>query len=129
MKIITDGCRIESIECYQRNVYNEAPSNLFIPKDCDFPKITKEGIEQLENILNSNSDIKMVVIDTLGSAIVRSNKRNTNPFQDEYDFGASLQKIALQRHISILLIHHTTKMKYEDGYDSILGTTGLDGFA
>jgi len=104
---------------------NEAPSNLFIPKDCDFPKLTKEGIEQLENILNSNSDIKMVVIDTLGRAIVRSNKRNTNPFQDEYDFGASLQKIALQRHISILLIHHTTKMKYEDGYDSILGTTGL----
>lgn len=105
--------------------YNEAPSNLFIPKDCDFPKLTKEGIEQLENILNSNPDIKLIVIDTLGRAIVRSNKRNANQFQDEYDFGASLQKIALQRHISILLIHHTTKMKYEDGYDSILGTTGL----
>lgn len=104
---------------------NEAPSNLFIPKDCDFPKMTKEGIEQLENILNSNSDIRMVVVDTLGRAIVRSNKRNSNQFQDEYDFGASLQKIALQRHISILLVHHTTKMKYEDGYDSILGTTGL----
>ncbi len=105
--------------------YNEAPPNLFIPKDCDFPKMTIEGIDSLGKILDQNKDIKLVVIDTLGRAIIRSNKRNANQFQDEYDFGASLQKIALQRHISILLVHHTTKMKYEDGYDSILGTTGL----
>ncbi len=105
--------------------YNEAPPNLFIPKDCDFPKMTIEGIDTLGKILDGNENIKLVVIDTLGRAIVRSNKRNANQFQDEYDFGASLQKIALQRHISILLVHHTTKMKYEDGYDSILGTTGL----
>ena len=105
--------------------YKEAPSNLFIPKDCDFPKMTIEGIDSLGKILDDNNDIKLVVIDTLGRAIIRSNKRNANQFQDEYDFGAKLQKIALQRHISILLVHHTTKMKYEDVFDQVLGTTGL----
>lgn len=105
--------------------HKEAPANLFIPKDCDFPKMTIEGIDTLGKILDENPDIKLVVIDTLGRAIVRSNKRNSNQFQDEYDFLAPLQNIARQRHISILLVHHTTKMKYEDGYDSILGTTGI----
>ena len=105
--------------------YSEAPSNLFIPKDCDFPKMTLEGIDSLGKILDDIKEIKLVVIDTLGRAIVRNNKRNSNQFQDEYDFGASLQKIALQRHISILLIHHTTKQKYEDVFDQVLGTTGL----
>jgi hypothetical protein len=105
--------------------YKEAPENLLIPKDCDFPKMTIEGIDSLAKILDENSNIKLVVIDTLGRAIVRNNKRNSNQFQDEYDFGASLQKIALQRHISILLVHHTTKQKYEDVFDQVLGTTGL----
>lgn len=105
--------------------YTEAPSNLLYPKDCDFPKMTIEGIDSLGKILDDNKDIKLVVIDTLGRAIIRSNKRNANQFQDEYDFGAKLQKIALQRHISILLVHHTTKMKYDDVFDQVLGTTGL----
>ncbi|OGU41151.1 MAG: hypothetical protein A2455_12645 [Ignavibacteria bacterium RIFOXYC2_FULL_35_16] len=105
--------------------YKEAPSNLFIPKDCDFPKMTIEGIDSLGKILDDNNDIKLVVLDTLGRSIVRSNKRNANQFQDEYDFLSVIQKIALQRHISILLVHHTTKMRYEDVFDQVLGTTGL----
>jgi len=105
--------------------FKEAPSNLFIPRDCDFPKMTTEGIDSLGKILDDNKDIKLVVLDTLGRAIVRSNKRNANQFQDEYDFLSIIQKIALQRHISILFVHHTTKMKYEDIYDQVLGSTGL----
>ena len=103
----------------------EAPSNLFIPRDCDFPKMTTEGIDSLGKILDDNKEIKLVVLDTLGRAIIRSNKRNANQFQDEYDFLSVIQKIALQRHISILFVHHTTKMKYEDIYDQVLGSTGL----
>lgn len=103
----------------------EAPSNLLIPNECNFPKLTSEGIATLETILNTNPNIKLVVFDTLGRAIVRSNKRNSNAFQDEYDFLSAIQKIALQRHISILFIHHTTKMQYEDVFDQVLGTTGL----
>ena len=105
--------------------YNEAPPNFFIPRDCDFPKMTTEGIDNLGKILDDNKDIKLVVLDTLGRSIVRNNKRNANQFQDEYDFLSVIQKIALQRHISILFVHHTTKMKYEDIFDQVLGTTGL----
>ena len=105
--------------------YKEAPPNFFIPRDCDFPKMTTEGIDNLGKILDDNKDIKLVVLDTLGRSIVRNNKRNANQFQDEYDFLSVIQKIALQRHISILFVHHTTKMKYEDIFDQVLGTTGL----
>jgi len=115
--------RINKIMCveYQR----EAPVNLVYPNDCDFPKLNDTGLETLKKILDEDDSIKFVVIDTLGRAIVRSNKRNANPYQDEYDFGAALQKIAIQKCISILLVHHTTKAKYDDIYDSVLGTTGL----
>jgi len=112
--------KILSVE-YQK----EAPANLVYPNECDFPKLNESGLETLEKILDDDDSIKFVVIDTLGRAIVRSNKRNANPFQDEYDFGASLQKIAIQRCISILLVHHTTKAKYDDIFDQVLGTTGL----
>ena len=104
---------------------DEAPANLFYPEDCNFPKLNQNGIETLEQILNKDESIKLVVIDTLGRAIERSTKRNTNLFQDEYDFGAKLQRIAVQRNISIILVHHTSKMKYEDVFDQVLGTTGL----
>jgi hypothetical protein len=103
----------------------ESPANLFYPSDCEFPKLNQEGITILEKILDEDENLKFVVVDTLARSIQRSKQRNTNPFQDEYDFGASLQRIAMQRHISILLVHHTTKAKYEDVFDSVLGTTGL----
>ena len=104
---------------------SKAPSNLFYPQDCNFPKMNQEGIDLLERILNKDENIKLVVIDTLGRAIERPNKRNNNIFQDEYDFSAKLQRIAIARNISILLVHHTSKAKYEDVFDQVLGTTGL----
>lgn len=103
----------------------KAPDNLFYPKDCNFPKLNQSGLETLESILDKDESIKLVVIDTLGRAIERNNKRNSNLFQDEYDFGSKLQKIAMQRNIGIIIVHHTSKLKYEDVFDQVLGTTGL----
>ena len=84
--------------------------------------------EQLEQMLEEYPRVGLVIIDTF--AAVRSlmpASVNSNPYNVEYQTISSLHKIADERDIVILLIHHVRKMKSEDPYEDILGTNGLFG--
>ena len=86
--------------------------------------------EQLEQMLEEYPRVGLVIIDTF--AAVRSlmpASVNSNPYNVEYQTISSLHKIADERDIVILLIHHVRKMKSEDPYEDILGTNGLFGAA
>ncbi len=86
--------------------------------------------EQLEQMLEEYPRVGLVIIDTF--AAVRSlmpASVTSNPYNVEYQTISSLHKIADERDIVILLIHHVRKMKSEDPYEDILGTNGLFGAA
>jgi RecA-family ATPase len=102
---------------------NEAHENLFFPKDLYFPKLNQEGLDCIRQCVENEDGIKLIIIDTFGSAVNKGN--NNYCFQDDYNFMMGLQQIALKYHIAILLIHHTRKMIAESVYDDIIGTTGI----
>jgi len=108
------------------SVSEEAPKNLFYPKDnFDFPKLNETGADEIEKILDNNIDIRFVVIDTLGRGIADKARRDRSIYHADYDLSSKLQKIAMERNICVLLLHHTRKEKAEYIFDEISGSTGL----
>jgi hypothetical protein len=90
----------------------------------DFPTMKESGIDDLNEFLDEHKEVKIVIIDPLERFIVR---KTDNSYAQDYQTISHLNRIAFDRHISIFLVHHDTKYKYEDPFDSISGTRGISG--
>ena len=88
----------------------------------------KHGLEQqIEQFLTEHPDTKLVVIDTLQR--VRGTGSDSNLYANDYQDIGLLKKLADERHIAILLIHHLRKLHDDDPMNMISGSTGLSGAA
>ena len=89
------------------------------------------GLEdQLEDALKAHPDIGLFIIDTLAAVRCERNKADVNtkdPYQCDYNTIAPLHNFCEEHNVTILLIHHTRKMRSVDPFDDILGTNGLFG--
>lgn len=94
----------------------------------DFPPLQMGGMQALMDWLDKHPKTRMVVIDTLGR-ILPPGKGNSNQFVDDYQFMGKLQKLAIDRGIAFLIIHHIRKQGAEYAVDRVAGTTGLTGAA
>ena len=100
------------------------PSNLYgstyaINLSCGF-------LNNLENELNNNPDIKLVIVDTLQKIRGKINQSET-AYAYDYREMSELKRFADLNGICMLLIHHTRKAQDSDIYNTINGTTGLIG--
>jgi len=86
------------------------------------------GMQSLLLWLDKHPKTHMVVIDTLGR-ILPTGKGNSNQFVDDYQFVGKLQKLAIDRGIAFLIIHHIRKQGAEYALDRVAGTTGITGAA
>lgn len=93
----------------------------------EIPKSTEGGLEMLDGWLALHTDARLVVIDTL--ARFRKDPGRNGGYMNDSGFMAPLQKMALDHHCCILLIHHSRKMAAADPMDAISGTLGLGGVA
>lgn len=73
-----------------------------------------------------NSNIKMIVIDTL--QMIRSNNKKPS-YSNDYNTLAYIRDLASLLNITILVVHHTRKLEADDKYAMISGTNGLLGSA
>jgi RecA-family ATPase len=86
------------------------------------------GLNNLDTMLISLPDTRLVVIDTL--ARVRTQSMSTgNMYQEDYTLMAALQELVVRHHLTLILVHHTRKMASSDTFDEISGSTGLTGAA
>jgi RecA-family ATPase len=86
--------------------------------------------EQLEDALKEHPDIGLFIIDTLAAVRCEQNKADVNtknPYQGDYNTINPLHIFCEEHNVTILLIHHTRKMRSADPFDDILGTNGLFG--
>lgn len=82
---------------------------------------------QIENLLRSDPEIGLVIIDTLQK--IRRTSAEGYSYAEDYAVMSALKRIADHRRITILLVHHTRKMQAEDPMDLLSGTTGIAGAA
>lgn len=81
--------------------------------------------EEIEELLEErNNKISLVIIDTF--QVVRSDsKKGENQYQYDYRELRPIKEFADKHNIAILLVHHLRKMKDDDIYNQISGSTGL----
>ena len=104
---------------------NEAPADLYFLDKSEFNRFYQEGLLLIKQAIAQYEDLNLIIIDTLGNAISRDDRKFGISFQQEYDFMSELQNLALQNQLCILLIHHTRKTVADSVYDEIVGTTGI----
>ena len=83
-------------------------------------------LNNLENELNNNPDIKLVIVDTLQKIRGKINSSET-AYAYDYREMSELKRFCDLKGICMLLIHHTRKAQDSDIYNTINGTTGLIG--
>ena len=105
---------------------SKLPSRLHLVTE--FLPLQMGGMQSLLIWLDKHPKTHLVVIDTLGR-ILPSGKGNNNQFVDDYQFIGKLQKLAIDRGIAFLIIHHIRKEGAEYALDRVAGTTGITGAA
>ncbi len=105
--------------------------NLYV--EIEAPRLTeKENEPSLLDFLHSwlmrHSDAAMILIDTLIKVKPRGNSKD-NMYLEDYKTLEPLQRLAINHHIAIVVIHHESKRETTDVLDSISGSTGLTGAA
>jgi len=100
-----------------------------IPDNLEFSlhmkKLQEGGMDQLKRLIDSRPEIKFIIIDTLGR--VRKTSSGGNAYEIDTDLIGEVQELCKTRNISILLLHHTKKMKESDYIDDCSGSTGITG--
>lgn len=93
-----------------------------------WPTVDEDCVGQLELWLDDHSDARLIVVDVF--AKIKSGKGGNRPQYDvDYKDVTSLQRLAIDRNVAIILVHHTRKMESEDPFDAVSGTRGLTGSA
>ena len=91
------------------------------------PTMNEGLFDEIDTYLKMYPEIKFVVIDTL-QKVRPPAKRSEGAYSNDYNDAGKIQKYALSRDISILLVHHTRKIiDPNDLIGNISGTNGLSG--
>lgn|GEM_PF-3204213 len=95
----------------------------------DIPKLEEGGIELIKESLDENDEIKVIIIDTYNSARSFGGTSSGYNMREDQQFGNQLQKIALERKVSIIMIHHFNKTNHSHAPNKVSGTMGMQGSA
>lgn len=86
------------------------------------------GLDELRVWLDTHLDTGLVVIDTLAKVRTPTASKG-NIYLEDYALMGQLQKLAIEYHVAIILVHHMRKMESSDIFDGASGSTGLTGGA
>jgi|GEM_PF-1248481 len=93
-----------------------------------WPTVDEDCVPQLGLWLDDNPDARLIVVDVF--AKIKSAKGGNRPQYDvDYKDVTALQRLAIDRGVAIILVHHTRKMESDDPFDAVSGTRGLTGSA
>jgi hypothetical protein len=89
-------------------------------------RLDQGGVDDVGDWADSVAEPRLVILDTLAG--VRP-VRTTNGYAEDYDALTALHRLANDRGLAILVLHHTRKMDADDPVDTVSGTLGLTGCA
>lgn len=104
------------------------PDNLYILTGTDEVGRIGDGFEvQMELQLKEHPDIKLIIVDVF-QMIRQQAKRNQTGYDRDYEDFKVLKRLADTNNISVMLIHHTRKMKDPtDVFNELSGSVGVMG--
>jgi hypothetical protein len=89
----------------------------------------QDGLNQMALALDDHPNCRLVIIDTMGKFLPRNNsRRSQDQYQDALEQIGRIQRLAIDRRLAILMIHHMRKGEAaEDHIDDALGSVGITG--
>lgn len=108
---------------------NQPPAKLHLVDATSGWKILNQGgLDMLKKTITDYPNLKLIAIDTL-QKIKPTGSRQNNAYENDYKAIGDLQKLAIEKNIGIILIHHLRKSISRDGdiFDEISGSLGLSG--
>ena len=103
-----------------------APDGLHIATE--WSRMDEGGAEALERWLREHPEARLVVVDIL-MRVRPCTSTNRGVYDADYEALESMQKLAGEYGIAILVVHHTRKLAAVDPVDEVSGSTGLSGGA
>jgi hypothetical protein len=89
-------------------------------------RLDKGGVDDLADWISSVPKPRLIVLDTLAGV---KPIRTTSGYAQDYASLETLHRLANDRAVAVLVLHHTRKMEAEDPIDTVSGTLGLAGAA
>lgn len=89
-------------------------------------RLDKGGVQDIAEWLDEHPNARLVILDTLAG--VKPIKTQQG-YTEDYASLEQLHRLANDRGVAIVVIHHLRKMEAEDPVDAISGTLGLAGCA
>lgn len=89
----------------------------------DWPR-GDEGLTALDEWMAAHPETVLIVIDVLAD-FRRPRDTKEDPYAYDRDTVKPINALAERHRVTILLVHHTRKMKADDVFDEISGSTGL----
>lgn len=86
------------------------------------------GLGDIEEWCSSVQRPVLIVVDTL-EKVRPAAKHNTPQYSADYAAITGLHRIAHEKGVAIVVVHHVRKMDAEDPFDMVSGTNGLTGAA
>jgi len=93
-----------------------------------WPRIDEGGLSDIEAWCRQAPNPKAIIIDTLAKLRPAKVLRKAQ-YDLDYESLSGLQKIALEFHVAIIVVHHTRKAEADDVFDTVSGTLGLTAAA
>lgn len=93
-----------------------------------WPRLNEGGVDRLREWIEAHPDARLIVIDTL-ERVRRLRQRHGNPYGEDTQAIEDVQRLAIERGIAIVLVHHVRKGESEDPVELVSGTFGLTGAA
>ena len=87
------------------------------------------GPTGLAEYLNQNTDIKLVIIDTLAIFLPAGSTRGQNAYDSDVGRMRQLHSIVKKMNVSIIVIHHDKQSEEGDWANKISGSSGIIGTA
>ncbi len=85
--------------------------------------------QQLKGWAEGADSPTLIVIDTLGRVKGTARSRSLNAYEADTAIFSEVARMALDRHLAVMLVHHLRKEQSGDDLDSISGSLGLSGVA
>jgi RecA-family ATPase len=89
-------------------------------------RLDKGGVNDIGQWIEEADKPRLVVLDTLAGV---KPIRTQQGYTEDYESLAALHRLANEKSVSILVLHHTRKMEADDPVDTVSGTLGLAGCA
>jgi hypothetical protein len=89
-------------------------------------RLDKGGVDDFASWIGSVETPRLIVVDTLATV---KPIRPTSGYTEDYSALEGLHRLANEKQVAVLVLHHTRKQVADDPLDTVSGTLGLTGVA